>query len=231
MEENSDEAIKNNIFGTKILAEASIDYKVEKFIMISTDKAVKPVSVMGLTKRAAEMICQALNQRNITKFISVRFGNVLDSRGSVIPIFREQIKKGGPITVTHPEMKRYFMLTSEACLLVMQAGAMGEGGEVFVLDMGKAIKILDLAKEMIKLSGFEPDKDIAIIFSGIRSGEKLFEEILSPEEKATQNEKIFKAKLSQVNNSFLQEIEKLKLLIKNGENERIKKELKSLVSE
>ena len=206
MEANPDEAVKNNIFGTENLAEASLDHGVEKFIFISTDKAVNPTSVMGATKRASEMICQAYNQKNHTMFISVRFGNVLNSRGSVIPIFREQIRTGGPVEVTHKDMKRYFMLTSEACLLVMQAGAMGEGGEVFVLDMGNPVKILDLAKEMIRLSGFEPDRDIAIVFTGIRPGEKLFEEILSAEEGtvATQNQKIFMAKLSSVNPTDLE---------------------------
>ncbi len=142
MEINPDEAVKNNIFGTKIITETALKYKAEKFVFISTDKAINPTSVMGATKRAGEMICQALNQKNSTKFISVRFGNVLDSRGSVIPIFREKIKKREPVEVTHPEMKRYFMMNSEACLLVMQAGAMGQGGEVFVLDMGEPIKIL-----------------------------------------------------------------------------------------
>jgi len=200
MEENVDEAIKNNIFGTENLAEVSLRYNIEKFVFISTDKAVNPISVMGLTKRICEMLCQTYNQKNITKFISVRFGNVLNSRGSVIPIFREQIRRGGPVEVTDPNMKRYFMLTSEACLLVMQAGAIGQGGEVFVLDMGKPVKILDLAKEMIKLSGLEPDKNIAIVFTGIRPGEKVFEEILTAEEGiiATQNEKIFIAKLASI---------------------------------
>ena len=161
---------------------------------------------MGLTKRVAEMICQAENQKNITKFISVRFGNVLNSRGSVIPIFKDQIKKGGPVTVTHPDMQRYFMLISEACLLVMQAQAMGSGGEVFVLDMGSPVKIIDLAKEMIRLSGFEPDKDIAIVFTGVRPGEKLFEEILTAEEGvvATKNHKIFKANLLEINPKILE---------------------------
>ncbi len=201
MEQQPDEAIKNNIFGTRVLLDASIAHGVEKFVFISTDKAVNPTSVMGVTKRIGEMMCQVYNQKNATKFISVRFGNVLNSRGSVIPIFKEQIKRGGPVEVTHPDMKRYFMLTSEACLLVMQAGAMGHGGEVFVLDMGKPIQILDLAKEMIRLSGFVPDKDIAIIFTGMRPGEKLFEEMLTAEEGtlATQNQKIFMAKISQVN--------------------------------
>lgn len=200
MEDQPDEAVKNNIFGTKALIDASIDNKVKKFIFISTDKAVNPTSVMGATKRISEMVCQAYNQKGITKFVSVRFGNVLNSRGSVIPIFKEQIKRGGPVEVTHPDMKRYFMLNSEACLLVMQAGAMGQGGEVFVLDMGKPIKILDLAKEMIRLSGLEVDKDIVIIFTGPRPGEKLFEEILTADEGiiATNNQKIFIAKMTEV---------------------------------
>jgi FlaA1/EpsC-like NDP-sugar epimerase len=201
MEKQPEEAVRNNILTTKSLASLSLKHRVGKFIFISTDKAVNPSSVMGASKRAGEMICQNLNQKNGTRFISVRFGNVLDSRGSVIPIFREQIKKGGPIEVTHPEMKRYFMTTSEACLLVMQAGAMGQGGEVFVLDMGEPVKIIDLAKEMIRLSGFEPDKDIPIIISEPRPGEKFFEEILTAEEgtEATNYQKIFRAKLSQVN--------------------------------
>ncbi|MFA6190609.1 MAG: nucleoside-diphosphate sugar epimerase/dehydratase [Candidatus Staskawiczbacteria bacterium] len=232
MEDSPDEAVKNNIFGTKIVAEASISYNAEKFILISTDKAVNPVSVMGSTKRVAEMLCQTLNQQNVTKFISVRFGNVLDSRGSVIPIFREQIKKGGPVTITHPDMKRYFMLIPEACILVLQAGAMGNGGEVFVLDMGEYVKIIDLAKEMIKLSGYEPDKDIAIVFTGIRPGEKLFEEILTAEEGtvATQNKKIFKAKLSEVDSLILKNnINKLNNLINGKDKDKIKQELKLVV--
>ena len=211
MEEHPDEAVKNNIFGTKIIAEASLNAGVSKFIFISTDKAINPTSVMGATKRVGEMICQQLSKKNKTKFISVRFGNVLNSRGSVIPIFKEQIKKGGPIEVTHPDMKRYFMLISEACLLLMQASAMGQGGEVFVLDMGTPVKILDLAKEMIKLSGLVLDKDIAITFAGIRPGEKLFEEMLTAEEgtAATQHEKIFIARLSDSN------IDNLEAKIKN----------------
>ena len=188
---------------------------------------------MGTTKRIGEMMCQVYNQKNITNFVSVRFGNVLNSRGSVIPIFKEQIKRGGPVEVTHPDMQRYFMLTSEACLLVMQAGAMGIGGEVFVLDMGKPIKILDLAKEMIRLSGFEPDKDIAIIFTGIRPGEKLFEEILTAEEGiiSTCNQKIFIAKLLNVNPSNLtNDLEELNSIMhKEGKDEIILK-LKKMAS-
>jgi len=233
MEAQPDEAVKNNIFGTKILIDASIKNNVEKFIFISTDKAINPTSVMGTTKRIGEMMCQVYNQKNITNFVSVRFGNVLNSRGSVIPIFKEQIKRGGPVEVTHPDMQRYFMLTSEACLLVMQAGAMGIGGEVFVLDMGKPIKILDLAKEMIRLSGFEPDKDIAIIFTGIRPGEKLFEEILTAEEGiiSTRNQKIFIAKLLNVNPSNLtNDLEELNSIMhKEGKDEIILK-LKKMAS-
>lgn len=233
MEAQPDQAVKNNILGTKTLVECSLASHVEKLIFISTDKAVNPTSVMGFTKRIGEMICQAYNQKSITKFISVRFGNVLDSRGSVIPIFREQIKKRGPVEVTDPEMKRYFMLNSEACLLVMQAGAMGQGGEVFVLDMGRPIKILDLAKDMIRLSGFEPDKDIAIVFTGVRPGEKLFEEILTAEEGilATKNQKIFIAKMKNMQVDILENnIKTLEdMLHKGGKPQEIKDFLKDFI--
>jgi len=230
MELHPDEAVKNNIFGTKIVAEVTIKYGVEKFICISTDKAVNPTSIMGATKRVGEMICQALN--NGTKFISVRFGNVLDSRGSVIPIFREKIKRREPLEITHREMKRYFMTTPEACLLVMEAGAMGQGGEVFVLDMGNPIKILDLAKELIRLSGLEPDKDVPIVFTEPRPGEKFFEEILTTEEGtiATQNQKIFMAKLSLVDKEKLNlGLEKLEKAAEIDDKETIIKILKELI--
>jgi len=232
MEQHPDEAIKNNILGTKVLAETALKNGTEKFILISTDKAVNPSSVMGATKRVGEMICQAWNQRNSTKFISVRFGNVLNSRGSVIPIFREKIKKREPIEITHPEMKRFFMTTPEACLLVMQAGAMGQGGEVFVLDMGDPIKIVDLARELIRLSGLEPDKDIPIVFTQPRPGEKIFEELLTAEEGtvATQNQKIFMAKLSDINQEKLNTgLDKLEKLAHNGEKENIVRTLKELI--
>jgi FlaA1/EpsC-like NDP-sugar epimerase len=208
MEDSPEEAVKNNIFGTLNLANVSLENKVEKFIFISTDKAVNPSSVMGATKRIGEMICQNFNQENSTKFISVRFGNVLGSRGSVIPIFKEQIKKGGPVEITHSNMMRYFMITSEACLLVMQAGAMGDGGEVFVLDMGDPVRIMDLAKKIIRLSGLEPDRDIAIVITELRPGEKMFEELLTAEEgtSSTKHEKIFMAKLSQVEKRVLEEV-------------------------
>ena len=205
MEENAAEAVKNNILGTQNVVEVSLP-GAKKFIFISTDKAVNPVSIMGITKRMGEIICQARNKLDKTKFISVRFGNVLDSRGNVVQLFKEQIEKrqrGEPaiIEITHPEMKRYFMTTSEACQLVLQAGAMGQGGEVFVLDMGEPMKIIDLARQMIKLSGFEPDKDIPIVISQPRPGEKLFEEILTAEEGtvATRNQKIFRARLLDIN--------------------------------
>lgn len=203
MEENPDEAVRNNVFGTITVAEAAIACGADRFIFISTDKAVNPTSVMGATKRLGEMVCQALNQRNHTKFISVRFGNVLGSRGSVVPIFQDHIRRGVPVPVTHPEMKRYFMATSEACLLVMEAGVLGEGGEVFVLDMGEPVKIVDLARELIRLSGLEPDADIPIVFTGMRPGEKLFEEMLNAEEgvEPTSAEGIFRARLSSVEHS------------------------------
>ena len=232
MEEQADEAVKNNIFGTKLVAELALLHGVEKFVFISTDKAVNPTSAMGATKRVGEMICQALNEKNSTKFVSVRFGNVLDSRGSVIPVFREQIKKGGPVTVTHPDMRRYFMSTPEACLLVMEAGAIGQGGEVFVLDMGEPIHILELAKEMIRLSGYEPDTDIPIVFTGERPGEKLFEDMLTAEEgtEATKNEKIFVAKLSGVQAETLEKVlELLQEVAKEGDRDKILRVLQSVV--
>jgi len=196
MEFFPEEAVKTNIFGTYNLANLSVKYGVEKFINISTDKAVNPTSIMGATKRFAEIICNSFNQLDKIKFVSVRFGNVLGSRGSVIPIFLEQIKNGGPVTVTHPEMKRYFMTIPEAVLLVFQAAAMGKGGEVFVLDMGEPVKIINLAEELIKMQGLEPYKDIEIVFTGLRPGEKLFEELLTAEEGTdkTYHDKIFIAK-------------------------------------
>jgi FlaA1/EpsC-like NDP-sugar epimerase len=192
MEWNAAEAIKNNVVGTRILADIANSHETRAFVMISTDKAVKPSSIMGASKRAAEIYIQALAKQSATRFVTVRFGNVLDSNGSVVPIFKEQISRGGPVTVTHPEMKRYFMTIPEACQLVLQAAAMGRGGEIFILDMGEPVRIVDLAQDLIHLSGFLPH-EIEIVFSGIRPGEKLYEELSITDEQAekTRHPKIF----------------------------------------
>lgn len=207
MEAQPAEAVRNNVFGTKTVAEAAHQAGAEVFVMVSTDKAVNPTSVMGATKRVAELIIQNISKKSATKFVVVRFGNVLGSRGSVIPLFKKQIAQGGPITVTHPDMERYFMTIPEASQLILQAGAIAKGGEVFVLDMGKPVKIFDMACDLIELSGLLPHKDIQIQFTGIRPGEKLFEELMTAKEgtTSTKHEKIFVANLKTVDEKKLRQ--------------------------
>jgi FlaA1/EpsC-like NDP-sugar epimerase len=253
MEDNASEAIKTNVLGTKTIADLSVKYAVQKFVMISTDKAVNPTNVMGASKRIAEIYVQSLNRsisnkdfnftnglshlnntKSNTRFITTRFGNVLGSNGSVIPRFRQQIEKGGPVTVTHPEITRYFMTIPEACRLVLEAGCMGKGGEIYIFDMGKSVKIIELAKRMIRLAGLVPNQDIKIEYTGLRPGEKLFEELLNDHENTmpTHHEKIM---IGKVREYLFKEIEgQIYSLIdhaKNNDDIQVVKSMKLMVHE
>ena len=234
MENNPTESIRTNLLGTKIIADLAAEHNIQKFILVSTDKAVNPTNVMGASKRSAEMYCQALNQEHKTKFIITRFGNVLGSNGSVIPLFKKQINSGGPVTVTHPDVTRFFMTIKEACQLVLEASSMGNGGEIYVFDMGESIKIIDLANKMIQLAGLKIDKDIKIKIIGLRPGEKMFEETLNINENTskTHHPKILIGKVSVVNLFDINKsIEKLKMFIKSQQNDQIIKQMKEIIPE
>ncbi len=241
MENNPSEAINTNVLGTKIVADLSVRYGVEKFVLVSTDKAVNPTNVMGCSKRIAEIYIQSLNEylfntgdTKYTQFVTTRFGNVLGSNGSVVPVFQRQIKNGGPITITHPEVTRYFMTIPEACQLVLEAGALGKGGEILIFDMGESVRILDLAKKMIGLAGLELGKDIQIVFSGLRPGEKLKEELLNIREKTipTHHPKILIAQVQSYKYEHAyRELEELIKLIETQDNESIVAKMKSIVPE
>jgi FlaA1/EpsC-like NDP-sugar epimerase len=233
MEGNPSEAILTNIKGTKNLVDLAVQYAIDKFVMISTDKAVNPTNVMGASKRIAEIYAQTVNQTSSTKFVTTRFGNVLGSNGSVIPLFQKQIDQGGPITLTDERITRFFMTIPEACQLVLEAGAMGEGGEIFVFDMGESVKIFDLAKKMIKLSGLEIGKDIEIKITGLRPGEKLYEELLAKDENTlpTHNPQILKAKTSVEGTDMIPLIDELIALFEKQENIDIVSKMKEIVPE
>jgi FlaA1/EpsC-like NDP-sugar epimerase len=234
MEMNPSEAISTNVGGTKIVSDLAVKYGIEKFVFVSTDKAVNPTSVMGASKRAAEIYIQSLGKITSTKYITTRFGNVLGSNGSVIPLFRKQIEKGGPVTITHPEITRYFMTIPEACQLVLEAGCMGNGCEIFIFDMGQSVKIVDLANKMIRLSGLTVGKDIEIVYTGLRPGEKLYEELLNNAENTlpTHNKQIMIAKVKSYEFEKVKpEILKLIALFDTQDNIKIVQQLKNIVPE
>lgn len=234
MEHNPSESILNNVLGTRILADLANEFAVKKFVMVSTDKAVNPTNIMGATKRIAEIYAQSLSTKSRTKFITTRFGNVLGSNGSVIPRFRKQIEKGLPLTVTHPEVTRFFMTISEACQLVLEASVMGNGGEIFIFDMGKSVRIADLAKKMIKLSGLELGKDMQIVYTGLRPGEKLYEELLANEENTvpTHHPKIMIARVKEYDYQQISEdIRELIALFDTQDNNAIVRKMKEIVPE
>ena len=234
MENNPSESILTNILGTKTVADLAVEFNVEKFVMISTDKAVNPTNVMGASKRIAEIYTQSLGKTSKTKFITTRFGNVLGSNGSVIPRFKKQIEQGGPITITHPDITRFFMTIPEACQLVLEAGCMGKGGEIFVFDMGQSVKIVDLARKMIKLSGLKEGTDIKIIYTGLRPGEKLFEELLASSENTlpTHHQQILVGKVREYEFADVtQFINELILLFNTQDNKRIVSKMKDIVPE